>query len=943
MGVHNNNMTEHRTGVDPRSDVDGVFGGLSDQHEANSEPGQNAAPGVATMEESAPTPGHFDPDIFNDDPTEIPVDTPLGTIDFDKSEEPSTGDIDNQASTDVIPKTDPDNLRFDDLEDWGGSMSRDLIANPNRIEYTVLTASKGRSTIAFTLNGEGQIQADCVPYFISGTARTESITYVTDLKDVIARLAPNECLATGVFDIPHSNIALTADLTADRLKDAVRARTQEHMRQPTPGLLLLNHAPSPRMPEHMRCNSPTEFMEKLASIAPEFAGIEYCGAASASNGIINVKTGEVHGHDGLHCYILIDEADLRALREWLRAKCWLGGYGYIELGRNGVMLERCIVDITVLSPERLIYEAKPVLGGGLQRSVRNWTHQPGNLFTGTFASTRAEIKTVEKAVAAAKSDPATIEEARKRHEEYYNDKSRERAVAKSITIEEAKRRWPLGERPKGIATDATLFLDDTVYVNGEVLSVEQLIAQGEALDRTAMPDPIEGPDYGNATAVFIFNGGQNPAIHSFAHGQQICYAIRSHGRLVGIEASTRLDPTQFPNTVEVNGKPVPTTTIPNLRHMLDRYGIHVFYNIVGKRLDIRIPGLQGSPDNIENSALSHIISLCAFNEMKTGQVSHFLAAIGDQAQYNPVAEWICSKPWDGKDRLPEFYATLTTEPGFPQFMKEMLVSRWLMSAIAAIFKPYGFHARGVLVLQGPQSIGKTSWVRALITDPMLRETVIKIDHHLDASNKDSIVLAISHWIVELGELESTMKRNVPRLKGFITSDSDKVRLPYARRESSYQRRTVFCATVNRKDFLVDDTGNARWWTLPVTKINYTHGIDMQQLWAQMFHQYQTETPVWWLSPGEEKQLELLNQNHLATSAIRQLIEASIDFTDPTQGKGHKVVNALSILQSLGKQSPSNSECKECAAVMREQLGDPVKSNGVLGWRVKVPVIDSGNK
>jgi putative DNA primase/helicase len=147
---------------------------------------------------------------------------------------------------------------------------------------------------------------------------------------------------------------------------------------------------------------------------------------------------------------------------------------------------------------------------------------------------------------------------------------------------------------------------------------------------------------------------------------------------------------------------------------------------------------------------------------------------------------------------------------------------------------------------------------------------------------------------------------------------------------------VFCATVNRKDFLVDDTGNTRWWTLPVIKINYQHGIDMQQLWAQVYHLYRTEKPDWWLSPSEESQLELLNQNHLATSAIRQLIEAGIDFNDPTQGAGHPVVNALSILQALGKPSPSNSECKECAAVMREHLGDAKKSNGVLGWRVKLP-------
>jgi putative DNA primase/helicase len=370
--------------------------------------------------------------------------------------------------------------------------------------------------------------------------------------------------------------------------------------------------------------------------------------------------------------------------------------------------------------------------------------------------------------------------------------------------------------------------------------------------------------------------------------------------------------------------------------MLERYDIRIYYDVIGKRLDIRIPGLQGSPDNIENSALSQIISLCALNEMKTGQVSHFMAAIGDQAQYNPVAEWVCSKPWDEKDRLKDFYATLTTEDYFPDDMKVTLIFRWLISAIAAAFMLFGFHARGVLVLQGAQSMGKTSWVRNTVSDDFLRETLIKVDHHLDASNKDSIVLAISHWIVELGELESTMKRNIPRLKGFITSDSDKVRLPYAKRESSYQRRTVFCATVNREDFLVDDTGNSRWWTLPLTAIDYNHGIDMQQLWAQVYHIYKTEKPNWWLSRSEEVQLETLNQRHRATSSIRQLIEARIGFEYKRHWVTCSVVNATTILQSLGKQNPSNTEAKECAAVMREHLGEPIRSNGISGWRVNLP-------
>ena len=586
----------------------------------------------------------------------------------------------------------------------------------------------------------------------------------------------NEGIATGVYDRPHCGIDLKADLTENAIKTGVRARSLEFMSQPSPGLMLLDYDPSPQMPEHLLCQSPAELMEKLSLVSPIFEGIAYSGAGSASSGITNVQTGEPHDKNGFHCYIKTSESDLRVLRDWLRAKCWLTGFGYIDFGRNGVMLERCLVDISVLSPERLIYEAGPVLGEGLERTERNWTHQKGAPLTGDFSLLKADLKAYRQAVAEAKRDPAVLAEAERLYSQYYETKTQEFAATKSITVEEAKRQWPRGEPPQTLTGTITLYLDDTLYINGDVISVAQLLEQGEALDRTALPDPIEGPDYGLTTAMYFHNGGNQPVIHSFAHGMKINYKIVSHSRLAGIEAVPVLVADGFPHTTEVKGRLIPKATIPSLRHLLDRYGIHVYYDVIGKRLDIRIPGLRGSPDNIDNSALSHIFSLCALNEMKTGQVPGFIAAIGDQAQYNPVTEWINSCPWDETDRLEEFYATLQTDSGFPENMKRTLISRWLISAIAAAYMPSGFHARGVLVLQGPQSMGKTSWVRRLINNPMLRDTVIKVDHHLDASNKDSIILAIAHWLVELGELESTMKRNVPRLKGFITADSDKVRL-----------------------------------------------------------------------------------------------------------------------------------------------------------------------
>jgi hypothetical protein len=49
--------------------------------------------------------------------------------------------------------------------------------------------------------------------------------------------------------------------------------------------------------------------------------------------------------------------------------------------------------------------------------------------------------------------------------------------------------------------------------------------------------------------------------------------------------------------------------------------------------------------------------------------------------------------------------------GYPEPLKRVLILRWLMSAVAAAtLEGKRFSSPGVLTLQGPQGIGKTSWI-----------------------------------------------------------------------------------------------------------------------------------------------------------------------------------------------------------------------------------------
>ncbi|ADE87946.1 DNA primase [Escherichia phage vB_EcoM_ECO1230-10] len=382
-----------------------------------------------------------------------------------------------------------------------------------------------------------------------------------------------------------------------------------------------------------------------------------------------------------------------------------------------------------------------------------------------------------------------------------------------------------------------------------------------------------------------------------------------------------VNPFMFPH---MSHQQKPLNTWENLEWLLDQYGIKSRYNEISKDVVVTIPGKDYGNDASANSALTEIVSLCARNGMPSGSCAEYVKLIAMSNRYNPASEFITAKPWDGVSRIYDLCDTLETAEGFDRSLVLMMVRRWLISAVAAAMQPTGFYSKGVLVLQGEQSLGKTAWFRSLVP-PTLRE-LIKVGATIDPANKDSVSSAIGRWMVELGELDATFRKSdIARLKSFISQDRDEIRRPYDRLESTYQRRTVFFASVNPKHFLADDTGNVRWWTIPVTRINYEHDIDMQQVWAEVAQLYR-EGERWWMNAEEEAMLEQVNKEHEAIDPVEEMIlmryewgcDRPAAYTDRT---------ATQVLQEIGYDKPNKAQTTHCAGVLRKLTGKPARKSG----------------
>jgi len=393
----------------------------------------------------------------------------------------------------------------------------------------------------------------------------------------------------------------------------------------------------------------------------------------------------------------------------------------------------------------------------------------------------------------------------------------------------------------------------------------------------------------------------------------------------------RLERSSFPDQPVSNGA-LPST-IPNVRHLLEGNGVIARYNIIKKKVEITIPGLLGVPDNADAVTMAQVKSLMALHGIYNGDARSIVEAIANENPHNPVADWIDSKPWDGRDRLPDFYGTIVAVDDYPPELKRTIMYKWGLSAVAAALKSSGFSARLVLTLTGPQSIGKTRWGMSLITPPELRSAVFKSDHHFEGGDKDQIISAMRYWIVEVGEVESSMRKDAERLKGIITRDRDVFRVPYGITDTDWPRRTVFIATANGSDFLSDPSGSTRWGVIAVERIDYEHTIDMQQLWAQIAADFRAGTQ-WWLDKPEEAQLSAWNERHQTTSLVREAVESLIDF-DREDTIREERLTASRVLELAGFEKPTPQQAREVGGIIRGRFGSPKRIKGVMYWTLPI--------
>ena len=317
--------------------------------------------------------------------------------------------------------------------------------------------------------------------------------------------------------------------------------------------------------------------------------------------------------------------------------------------------------------------------------------------------------------------------------------------------------------------------------------------------------------------------------------------------------------------------------------------IRVKLNQVTKKIDVEGSGKAPLLQLYSESNLINALPLLILDECKACEVSgisgslkliqSYLFNIADINRYNPIHDMLDEHKNNNPENIERIYKILNLQASFDK----LLVKKWLIQTVAFAFATYDnqVSTEGMLILQGKQGLAKTSFFRVISGNPLWFNEGVCID----VSNKDSLIKAVSAWISELGEIDSTFKKDQSALKAFITSPLDRIRLPYAAAISDMPRTTSLCGTVNPDKFLKDDTGNRRYWVIHVDNIDKKQLFGMSKedvfnLWGYVYSLYLNDNKGYLLNDVEREMLEVRNLDYMAERKFEAEIRYILDFTKP---------------------------------------------------------------
>ena len=395
-----------------------------------------------------------------------------------------------------------------------------------------------------------------------------------------------------------------------------------------------------------------------------------------------------------------------------------------------------------------------------------------------------------------------------------------------------------------------------------------------------------------------------------------------------------------------------TLTLQVIEQTLQALNISVQFNVITKELEVSdlpaenayMPAAYYSMDkNAKKQANTELLPLFLEAYFKDKQfrfgkdfLVHSIAAISNTHRYNPVLDMLQSTKWDGQDRLIQLCSVLGIQDNGYHCM---FLRKWLHQAIALACNDDGaISPEFALVFQGAQGVGKTNFFRRLAVRPeWFKEGAV-----IDMRDKDSRIESTSVWLCELGELDSTLKREQASLKAFLTANFDTYRKPYARKADKAERRTCFCATVNPEAVNRDTTGSRRFVYIHVDALDKCFIYESMtpewcaQLWRQAYEELYLANgrTGFYLTDDERAYSEKANEEFSVALPVETELLDLLDWDSNPVDWEYRTATEILKMCELHKKYEANKAGEALTRLCKRYSGaDKKRSHGRTTYRV----------
>lgn len=795
------------------------------------------------------------------------------------------------------------------------------------------------------------------------------------------------------------------------------------------------------LPDILKKDTPEDYLRQISTVVPNLYRCSYLIIPSSTNRIIpidqDVSTETIKN---CHIYVQVDDIDdIVRFRKDLQIKLFANDLGYAKLNVHNVSMRRTIVDTSVLSPERVVFESKPSLSKEAQKQYRvadqvsivhdDIDNHEHTLNTSVVIATEDEkrkvadiyamhynnvdsdsnvdvhvaqltldteittknhgVITVDEYLAqfdgtklrcqttpfressswngildvnsqgaphlydngshclyVLPPEPPIANSVKSRLAEAYGGNEALEVAIKKLQGQSSNASDVLegGQPLHQIDEDKEIAIANTLQVQtettwddvheGQFVEEDARIASGEGLTERRLDKDYEQWD--NELSSIPWDLNLKSGVNIIDDRYHKTCPITD----LEMEMSMDLASTNFPSaTRTANGALTggQKCTVRQVRYAMNVACYSVRYNQLTDEQEYKMPIHQMHYDNGKEELVRDvnyqdqmIVEAASYlNMTHKNKIIDAVDAIARDNQFHPWRDWINSVKWDGVDRTDLIMDTIKLiDPTVEDELKQIYLHRYSLQVIEGMYAKNPQSLRMCLTFSGNQKIGKTEWFKWFIGGRCsLDYAYFKPSFNISGTSKDAEMMESNRKfvLVELGELDATFRKaDIAHVKGFISRDIDSYRAPYARKTRTSPRRVIYCATVNDKQFLADRTGNTRFPTLGVDKLDWElmnqmiEDGSLQQFWAQR--------KVEWLAgekhhmTAEEDAMQLGNEeDYLLESHAEQHL---IEYFDDLWERPKELWGAVTVSELIDGLNLSKLDRKDVKRFMTSHFGKP---------------------